>query len=270
MGRKSFDMNGIGPNVQVGKGGPRVKNSSGVLELRNAADDGYAVGRGAPPINENDFVTLKYLQTRADIKVTGQIDGGAPPTAGTLGRIYIVTTTGGAYTVNELWYDNGSSWENISVAEGTTIHVTDALTGGTVEFSGDHIYIWDADNTEWDDIGPSAGTNSKTLEQRSVTISYTNTGDNSIGSAVPSNAKVLQTKIDVTQAFDGTAPEIKVGDSVDDDRLMTTAENDPESVDLYEAGNHYQYGSSTQLVVNLAGTSMTQGQATVTTVFANV
>ena len=45
---------------QIGLGGPKVKNASGVLEARNAADDAYAVIRGADPSGANDLVTKGY------------------------------------------------------------------------------------------------------------------------------------------------------------------------------------------------------------------
>jgi hypothetical protein len=45
---------------QIGLGGPKVKNASGVLEARNAADGAYVVMRGADPSGVNDLVTKGY------------------------------------------------------------------------------------------------------------------------------------------------------------------------------------------------------------------
>ena len=46
---------------QVGKDGPNLKNSSGVLEARNAGDSAYSVVRGAAPVGDDDLVTSSHL-----------------------------------------------------------------------------------------------------------------------------------------------------------------------------------------------------------------
>jgi len=149
-----------------------------------------------------------------------------------------------------------------------TVGITDALTGGTDEYTADHVYLWDADNTEWDDIGPGPATASKRIEQRTADLAHTDTTVN-IGAVVPLGAKILRVRVDVTQAFDGTTPTVKVGDGVDDDRLMTDAENDLEAVELFTTEGQYAYGSSTQLVATVATSGASQGLANVTVEFAN-
>jgi hypothetical protein len=46
---------------QLGKGGPNLKNASGVIEHRDNADAAYAISRGADPVGNNDHVTLQYF-----------------------------------------------------------------------------------------------------------------------------------------------------------------------------------------------------------------
>lgn len=41
--------------------GAALKNNSGVLESRNAADDDYAIMRGATPVGNNDLTTKAYV-----------------------------------------------------------------------------------------------------------------------------------------------------------------------------------------------------------------
>lgn len=48
---------------QIGKGGPNVKNNSGVIEFRNAADNAFALARALDPVGNNDLVTLGYFNT---------------------------------------------------------------------------------------------------------------------------------------------------------------------------------------------------------------
>lgn len=261
MTSKNYGLNGVASTVQLGKKGPKLKNNSSIIEHRNAADDDFVIARGAHPIGDNDLVTKKYLETMANVYVTGQIDGGSPPAAGTPGRIFICTTTGGSYTLKYLYRDTGTAWEEIVPVEGMRISVTDALTGGTDEYTADTLYMWDADGSTWVDIGP-APAETETVKGKYVTLGYSDTGANLIKN-VPANAAITKVKVKVTQAFDGTTPTIIVGDSVDDDRHMLAIENDLEIADLYETNVFYQYGSATDVNATIAASGATQGQCTV-------
>lgn len=68
---KKYGLTGVGSNVELSKGGARVKNSSGVIEGRNSADDAYAIVRGATAVGSNDLVTkaqMDALDVSAAIK----------------------------------------------------------------------------------------------------------------------------------------------------------------------------------------------------------
>ena len=55
-------LRGILNNLfQLGKGGPQLKNASGAIEARDAADGAYAVVRGAPPSASNDLATRGWI-----------------------------------------------------------------------------------------------------------------------------------------------------------------------------------------------------------------
>lgn len=260
MARKSYDLNGVNGNVELGKGGPRVKDSSGAVEHRNNADDAYSIVRGADPVTDNDLATKGWVEKRYGIKVTGQINGGSPPAASSYGRIFICTTAGGAYTLKYLYRDTGSAWEEIVPVEGMTIGITDALTGGTDEYEADTVYIWDADAGTWNYIGPVANLYQGLIATREVSLTFADTGDNNVGAAVPSGATVISIVAQVTQAFNGTGNALKIGDATDDDRLMTTSENDLEEAIPFETRRWYTYGAATQIVANIANTGGSQGQ----------
>jgi len=270
MAHKDYSQSGIGSTVELGKAGAKVKNSSGVVEARNNADDAYAIVRGATPVGDDDLATKAWVEKRYGISVVGQINGGSPPAASVLGQVFLCTTAGGAYTLKYLYRDTGSTWEEIVPVEGMVIGITDALTGGTDVYSADHAYIWDADNTEWDDLGPSvAGTDTKKIEQRTVTVAYTDTGANNVGAVVPAGAKVLEARVNVTQAFDGTTPTLTVGDAVDPDRLLTALENGLTEVVLFTAPVEYTYGSETQITATIAVSGASTGQCLITVLFAH-
>jgi len=46
--------------LQLGLGGPNVKNNSGVVEFKNAADSAFAIARGDTPVGVNDLSTKAY------------------------------------------------------------------------------------------------------------------------------------------------------------------------------------------------------------------
>jgi len=262
MATYNYGLIGIGSDVELGKDGPRIKVNTGVIEARNNADTDFAILRGGHPVDENDLVTKKYLETRAHVIVTGQIDGGSPPAAGTAGRVYICTTAGGAFTLDYLYYDNGTSWEEITPHEGMVIKVTDDLTGGTHEFDADHLYMWDEDGTQWVDLGPAPEVTAVVKNAR-ITIDHTDTGANLIKN-VPANSIATKVMVSVTQTFDGTSPGLKVGDASDVDRLMTDQENKLNKVGVYKTDNLYLYGSATDVNATLTiGGSPSQGQALV-------
>jgi hypothetical protein len=261
MPSKHYDVVGIGSNVELGKGGPRVKDNAGVVEIKNNADNALAVIRGASPVGDDDLVTKRYMETRAQVFVTGQINGGAPP-AVVNGAIYICTTAGGAYTLKRLYRGEGGSWVDVfggNPPEGLTMKVTDALSGGTDEYSADHIYVWDEDGTTWVDVGPDPTGTNNTKTAR-VSLTHLNTGANNIGSALPNNAVVLRVTAYVDQIFDGTTPVLEVGDAGDADRHMTTAENDLLTVGKYITDTYHLVTANNQLLATLTiGGVPTQG-----------
>lgn len=262
MPSHDYGMVGIGPNVELGKDGVRVKDNAGVLEARDNADANYVIMRGGHPVGENDLVTLRYLRTRADVRVTGQIDGGSPPAAGTPGRVFICTTAGGVYNLKSLYYDNGATWEEIVPGEGLTIQVTDDLTGGTDEYVADHHYIWDADGSTWLDLGPNPG-ETETVKGKPITLLHTDIGANLIKN-VPSGAYAVRVKVNVTQVFDGTNPYLEVGDAADPDRHMTSTQQNLGKVGLYKTEALYLYGVATDVNATLTiGGAPTQGQCVV-------
>ncbi len=55
-----FDINKLGGNVQLGKGGPRVKDSSGILQGRNAADVAFVKIQADDPTVDDDLVTKRF------------------------------------------------------------------------------------------------------------------------------------------------------------------------------------------------------------------
>ena len=53
--------------LQIGLGGPQVKNNGGNLEMRNPTDTGFVIARGATPVAANDLATKAYVDSGAVI-----------------------------------------------------------------------------------------------------------------------------------------------------------------------------------------------------------
>ena len=52
----------IGSVFQLGIGGPKIKDNSGAVEMKNAADSAFVITRGLPPVGDNDYVTKKHFE----------------------------------------------------------------------------------------------------------------------------------------------------------------------------------------------------------------
>lgn len=59
---KRYSLTGIGTSTEFGKGGPRIKDSSGKLQVRNNADGAFENMQGADALTDDDLVTLRQLQ----------------------------------------------------------------------------------------------------------------------------------------------------------------------------------------------------------------
>ena len=260
---RDYDQSGIGPNVELGKRGPRVKNNSNVVELRNQADDDFAVLRAGTPVGDDDVVTKGYLETRADIAVTGQINGGSPPAVGTLGTIYLCTTSGGVYTEGYLYRSDGSSWVELVPTTGLKVSVTVALSGGNIEFTADHIYLWDEEGGSWVDVGP-APQGTAIVKTARATLVHTDTGENAVVT-VPANAIITKVLVNITQIWDGSNVTLEIGDASDPDRLLATAANDLAKLGVCKVDLAHLYGSQTVVNATITnnGDTPSQGQALV-------
>jgi hypothetical protein len=270
MGSRHWNLTGVNGDVQLGEGGPRLIDDGGVVTVRNATNSAYARFKAAMPSDEDDVVTLKYLRTRADVVVVGQINGATPPAAAVVGRVFVCTTTGGVYTVRRLYYDTGTRWEEIPGIEGLTMRVTDALAGGTVEFLADHMYVWDADGGTWVDLGPATLTLSGVVQRRTVDFTYATASPVAVGAALPASARVLEVKLNVTQAFNGAGPTLTVGDAGTPDRFIALDENDLTEVSVQCTDASHLYSLSTQVTATLSATSATTGVANLTVLWVQI
>lgn len=187
------DIRGIIDNIfQLGKEGSNIKDNAGVVEFRNADDNDYVRAKAATPQDDNDLATKLYVDSaNRAIIIADQVDTStAIPNNSAVRRFLVVTTPGNGANVGDILFDDGSASGTMTIlpaVEGRTIVITDSLTGGTVTFEPDSIYIWDADNTEWKKIGDIGGV---TGAVRTIRYDIDNSADQDSSDDIPANARV--------------------------------------------------------------------------------
>lgn len=59
--------------IRFWTGGPILRNASGVIEARNAADSAYAIVRGATAVGNSDLAPKAYVDTAIDTDITAAL-----------------------------------------------------------------------------------------------------------------------------------------------------------------------------------------------------
>ena len=136
-----FNLTGVGSNVRFGKSGSRLKMNAGVLEVRNAADTGYADFKASNATFTSDVVVTGNLTVNGTtttvnstvitikdpvINLGGGTDGVAPVAPDAFNR-----------GVEFQWYDTAAhtgffGWDN---ASGKFVYRPDGINLGTAAFN---------------------------------------------------------------------------------------------------------------------------------------
>lgn len=257
---KNYGLSGVSTDVEFGVDGLRIISDGTAFKFRNATDTANVEIKAADPTGDDSVATRGWVERRYDVSATGQIDGTSPP-AVVNGAIYMCTTSGGAYTAGYLYRGESGSWVEIIPYNGMRIVVTTALTGGTLQFLGDHMYLWDGDTSVWVDVGPYV-IPGQFIKSVRTTLVFNSAGTVNIGSAVPANARPFRVIINSTQAFNG-APRsrVAVGDAGNTSRLAATGDSNLNNTNVHVTDCYYNYGVSTQLTATYTANGATQGQA---------
>ena len=276
MVKKHYRIDGLSGSVELSKGGAIIKNSSGVIEGRNNGDSAYAIVRGADPVGNNDLVTKQYLFAYGNVTVIGNIyDVGATTPgstqftgAGQEGYIAICNESVGAFTANNLYrldtWDTDvatSTWTEIAATEGMRFVMSDASSGGVGSYSADHIYVYDADNTEWDDIGPASAV-SAVVKGFRATLEDDTSSPLAIGTPA-ANSVIKKVIVKVTEAFDGTAPTLDIGTAGTTDLYMDQTEIDLTTVGTYIVDLYELDAGGTAIIGTYDDDSSTAGAASI-------
>lgn len=238
-----------------GPAGVGLKYNSDVLEVRNAADDGFAVSRtGMIPASGqtvNDAVSLLALQGRvADIVYS--FDGASPPTAGVnTGAFGFCHTAGGSYSAGEVVYDTGTALQKIPASVVKAVTTRSAVTG-TVSLNANGYYV--NQGGTWTLKGDGTGVSVGMSQWISIIYDFEDTTVSSTTS-VPDGAAVVRVANAVSVAFNGTSPTVQVViDGTSDEEILATGDSDLTAANQYESDEIHAITSSTEGVVKLTVT----------------
>jgi len=189
--------------------GPMLKNTSGVMDVRNSDDTAYARVKAGAALDNNDLVTLKqFKSTKLFEFVSAQADTSvALPTNTAAKRMLVVTTAGTGAAIGDLLYDNGTSTGSMEIitAQARTIHIPVAFSGGTITFDPDTLYMWDEEAVpanKWIKVG-DVGAVSGAI--RTIKITYTTAATNDSATSIPAGADVILSKTKITTPYSGGA-----------------------------------------------------------------
>lgn len=224
--------------------GPRLKDNSGTLDVRNSDDSAYANVSCASPTSDSHAVTKAYAdRLEKPMIVTAQVDGDTEPTP-TSRRHIVVNSDGTEADIGDVWWDDGSAVTKLTATEGRTIAVTDALTGGTATFDTDSIYVWDADGSTWVKIGDIGAL---TGPVRVIRFALDNSASQDSTSEIPANARILECAVEVTTPYSAGAT-IQVGSTSTADLAQATTDNNPQSAARYVVAQDTAWETSASVV----------------------
>jgi hypothetical protein len=239
---------------QIGLGGPQLKNNSGAIDVRNSGDSAYAIVRGATPLANNDLATKAYVdQNSKPFPVGLQFNGNNPlPSNSSTEQFYVVSTTGANATIGQILWDDGSNTGTVTVLaalSGRLIGTTASLSGGTVTFLADALYMWDSGASTWFNVSASASSGST----REIRLPITNAASQSSASQIPANAYVVDARLSITTPYSGGAT-ISLGYSGSTTAFMLTTDNLATVAGIYQVEQDTSVGGSpVALLVTVGG-----------------
>jgi len=245
----------ISATFQVGgTAGAKLKNSSAVLEARNAADNDYTTFRvlrlGASP-GINDVPVSIDSQVKV---IQFSFNGASPPSAGdNTGKYGFCHTTGGSYTANDVVYDTGSALLVMPRATCAVIVTTDAVSG-TVSLNADGVYGWEG--SAYVLKGDGAASDTGLVKCIKVALAFGSGATVDSTTSIPNGAFVTRVAVVVGTLFNGTAPTLAVSINGSSPlAVMTTGENNLKLANQYEVEDVFTIGATETGVVRLSYTA---------------
>ena len=252
-----------------------LKKNGTHFDLRNQDDTGFINLRVASPQIDEDCATKLYVDSVEGIMfINRQHDGtsGVIPN-NTASRGYVVVTTSGAgMPIGSILYDNGLNDGNpmqvLAPKDGRLIFIMVAISGGTITFFPDSVYGWDAPSTSWltvADWGHTVGA----VRALRYTVQHSSGADQDSTDKVPRNSRILRTKVDVQEAFQGGVTMEVRNSATPGTVIMPTNKNTPQSINAYNRSQNTDWGATDETVqTHFNAAPVTSGIADIIVEFA--
>lgn len=191
--------------------------------------------------------------------------GDVPITAstGTTGQVLTINSSGEAEFANLPGGGTGTTFTMVAdhtallaqtPADGQITFVTD--DNGLNEYA---LYIYVNSTVGWKLISnqDSSAVDADTLGP--ITFTFNSPVETMINTVTP-QTRFFSIVVNITTAFNGTAPVVTVGDAVDNSRLLTNSDVDLTTVGSYEVIPTYVYSTAEEVNLYLDADGSTQGE----------
>lgn len=255
----------IGNFFRVGLSGNAIKDHANGIEIRNGGDTASANIVIARATSDTHGTTYLDLKERA-ILLEFSFDGASPPSAGdNTGKYGLCHTADVGYDAGSVWYDTGSALTEVTVYKAMAAASTTAISG-TVSMIANGLYIAQAATApySWTLKGDASLTGAGYIKTIEVAVTATK-GNFDSTEVIPDGAVVLSASCSVTTLYDGSATIAVSANGSSPVTLMSTSENNPAAVEIYEVEQRTDIGSTGTGVVRvvLGGGTVTVGAAVV-------
>ena len=263
----------IGSVLKIGLGATqvRLKNNAGVIEARDKDDAAFVILRALSPVEDNDVVTKYYadsLEKPLIVKRQENCSAALPVNTAIRGWV-VVTTAGTGAAIGDVLYDDGSDDASdmaiVAAVEGRTLAITDALSGGTISFDTDSIYISDEDGSVWVKIGDIG---SVTGPVRVVRYAIDNSASQDSTFTIPANARILDCQVEITTAY-SAGGTISVGYEGALTEIQATTDNSAQDKATYSKEQDTAWDAAAKVVRTTVGGAPAAGVGVVIVKFTN-
>jgi hypothetical protein len=212
-------------HINFNSDGPLLRDNAGILEIRDADGVSLARVRAAAPLTDSDLATKFYVDAISKpVIIERQADCSvAIPNNTAVRGFVVVTTAGSGASIGDLLYDDGSNsgqMQIIPAVDGQAIAVTTSLTGGTISFDADSIYLWDATGGSWVKVGDVGAV---TGARRTVRFAIDNTAQQDSVSQILLGNVIHSVAVKIVTPYSGGAT-LEIGTTADPDLIMTTSD----------------------------------------------
>ena len=106
---KDFGQSGVGPDVQIGKDGPRLIGNSGVVQNRDKDNANFARVQGGDSVSDDDLLTRRQWNQHAALRQLIHLaDEGGPFELFAAGSFLETLPAGNPFPTSAIWYTDAT------------------------------------------------------------------------------------------------------------------------------------------------------------------